>query len=102
MYDTVEFVKYVLLDKYVINEYEYYFYLNNDKVKADNCFSNLYGHSYCKLGGQTYYNVPYDKYVVNSIEKEGLCLLPFLLAVLFFYLFFKVFKAFKEVGGFSL
>lgn len=49
---------------------DYYFYVNNKEVKADNCFSNFFGYSQCTYNGETYTNLEYK--TVNISTTPGL------------------------------
>lgn len=79
----LEDIKCAVLGKCKVKEYEFYFYLNDEKIKADKCFSNLYGFSECTYNGKDYQNVVYESTLVNEYTKTNdFPLLPFLIIIL--------------------
>lgn len=66
-------------------EYEYYAIIDGQEVKADDCFSNLKGVSYCKIGDYKYDHVPYKSIEISRIENYYFsCFIPI---IIIFFLF---------------
>jgi len=54
------------LDKPV---YEYYFYLNGERIKADYCLRNVFGRTKCYLEDKVYNNIT-SEYVLVDVLKD--------------------------------
>lgn len=83
----------LLFGKCIRYNYDYYFYLNNEKLKADYCSSD-YTSSSCKLNGQIYTNVTYEKIFLGeeSYQSTGLIeFLPYFLIIVFFFFAWHIF-----------
>lgn len=74
-------------------EYEYIFSYNGEEIKADNCFSNLYGYSYCVVDGLKYENVSYS-YKTKEIDVQRVPVISVFLFFLTFYLTFLICRKF--------
>lgn len=97
MIDKNNIGKCLIFGECIYNEYEYTFYLNEELVKADECASNLFGRSYCKLNGVLYNNVAYEtKMVGQYVKKTDFCLFsPFGLIPIMFVIIFLIFALFE-------
>lgn len=93
---TLDTVKCLLLGSCTIQEYEYTFILNNEEVKADDCFSNYYGRSYCVLNDVNYNNVAYESKLINEYETDvnpiNIICLGFILMNFVFISLINIFK----------
>lgn len=70
----------------IVREYDYTFYLDSEELKADYCFSNYYGRSYCELNGITYNNVDYSSNLVREYEENSNFFIgPIVLGLVCFY-----------------
>lgn len=78
------------------NIYEYTAILNGEEIKAEYCFSNLYGSSYCIIDGYRYNDIPYSSKVLGveqvNISRFTNILIPFLFMFIIFMLIKLVFK----------
>ena len=78
------------------NIYEYTVILNGEEVKAEYCFSNYYGSSYCIVNGYRYNDIPYSSKFLGIeqgyISRFTNILMPFLFIIIIFQLFKLVFK----------
>lgn len=78
------------------NIYEYTAILNGEEVKAEYCFSNLYGSSYCIIDGYRYNDIPYSSKVLGieqvNISRFTNILKPFLFMFIIFMLIKLVLK----------
>lgn len=78
------------------NIYEYTAILNGEEVKAEYCFSNLYGSSYCIIDGYHYNDIPYSSKVLGieqvNISRFTNILKPFLFMFIIFILIKLVLK----------
>lgn len=78
------------------NIYEYTAILNGEEVKAEYCFSNLYGSSYCVIDGYRYNDIPYSSKVLGveqvDISRFTNILIPFLFIIIFSELIKLMFK----------
>lgn len=67
-------------------EYEYTFVYNDQKMKADNCYT-IWGNTTCKLEDDIYKNVSYTEKFLTKQNYEGfpygMCILPFILVFAF-------------------
>lgn len=78
------------------NIYEYTAILNGKEVKAEYCFSNLYGSSYCIIDGYRYNDIPYSSKFLGveqvNISRFTNILIPFLFMFIIFMLIKLVLK----------
>ena len=54
--------------------YDYYFVYDDEKIKADFCYTSIFGKSRCSLDDKFYDNVSYEKNYIRteSYESHGL------------------------------
>lgn len=75
--------------------YEFYFTLHGEEIKADYCTSDLYGESYCVLDNYYYYGVTYNKIAIVKVSDSSTyferCLNTSLFLVLFFISLISIF-----------
>lgn len=74
--------------------YEYTAVLNGEEVKAEYCFSNRYGSSYCVVDGYRYNDIPYSAKILGVNQFDSLPFLnivTFIMLIITFYLLIKTF-----------
>ncbi len=59
--ELIETTKCLFTNKCISYDSEYYFVLNGERVKADECFSNVFGYSSCTYNDIEYKNISYEK-----------------------------------------
>ncbi len=59
--ELIETTKCLFTNKCISYDSEYYFVLNGERVKADECFSNAFGYSSCTYNDIEYKNISYEK-----------------------------------------
>lgn len=93
--NNIEIVARCLFTNKCINyDYEYYFELNNEKVKADYCITNRYGYSRCDYNGIKYTNVPFET-IYKGYHYENtnfyfvtyMCIFLFILKIIINFIF---------------
>jgi len=94
-----ELFKLFFLGKYTDSDYEYVFYLNGEELKADDCYSNFYGSTYCMLNDVKYNNVEYARILVNEYEKTNPVIPVFTCGILLILILKLVFKLFFDFGS---
>ena len=85
---------FILFGKYKVHEYEYFFIYNNEEIKADSCFSNMYNKSWCNVNDIRYDNVSYYSKQTSIVYKKlpdcTLISIHFTLALILFYVLYKI------------
>lgn len=75
--------------------YEYYFTLHGEEIKADYCSSNFYNEPYCVVNDYHYIGVTYNKIAVvkdyESVTYFERCLNISLFLILFFISLISIF-----------
>ena len=59
--ELIETTKCLFTNKCISYDSEYYFVLNGERVKADECFSNVFGYSSCTYNDIEYKNISYER-----------------------------------------
>ena len=100
-----DFLDCIISGKCKQKDYDYTFYLNNEEIKADKCFTTRFEGSYCKKDGVVYNNVSYSKVLVNEyyLTREPFYknnefsnfVLPILIFIIFQTIFLKLFEFIK-------
>lgn len=91
IFDTFECI---FLGSCKVQEYEYTFILNDEKIKADYCLSDFYGLSFCEYDDVRYNNVAYESKIINEY-KTGIK--PFNLIFSFILLFLFLINIFSKI-----
>ena len=59
--ELIETTKCLFTNKCISYDSEYYFVLNGERVKDDECFSNVFGYSSCTYNDIEYKNISYER-----------------------------------------
>lgn len=84
--DIEEVARCLFTDKCINYEYEYYFELNNEKVKADYCSSNRFGYSSCTYNEIKYTNVSFETFYKGyHYDDTNFYLFTYLIVLMFIF-----------------
>ena len=94
--NTLDTLSCIFLGSCIVQEYEYIFILNDEKIKADDCFSNYFGRSYCVLNDVKYNNVAYESKLINEYKTDvnpiNIIFLCFILMIFVINSFIKIIR----------